>query len=42
MFAYAGGKVRTTKLGNLTEDELRAQVRQLLARGEAVPEPELS
>jgi hypothetical protein len=30
VFAYEGGQVRTTKLGNLTEDELRAQVRKIL------------
>jgi len=33
VFAYAGGKVMTTKLGNLTEDQLRAQVRRVLRRG---------
>ena len=30
VFAYEGGEVRTTKLGNLTEDELRVQVRKIL------------
>lgn len=29
VFAHAGGAVRTTKLGNLTEDQLRAQVERL-------------
>jgi hypothetical protein len=29
VFAHAGGDVRTTKLGNLTEDQLRAQVERL-------------
>jgi hypothetical protein len=29
VFAHAGGRVRTTKLGNLTEDQLRAQVERL-------------
>lgn len=29
VFAHAGGNVRTTKLGNLTEDQLRAQVERL-------------
>lgn len=29
VFAYPGGRVRTTKLGNLTEDQLRAQVRKI-------------
>lgn len=33
VFAYAGGKVRTTKLGNLTEDELRTQVRRISRPG---------
>ncbi len=33
VFAYEGGKVRTTKLGNLTEDDLRAQVRQIIRPG---------
>lgn len=33
VFAYEGGKVRTTKLGNLTEDQLRAQVRQIVRPG---------
>lgn len=31
VFAYAGGKVRDTRLGNLTEAELRTQIRALLA-----------
>ncbi len=30
VFAHEGGQIRTTKLGNLTEDELRAQVRAIL------------
>jgi peroxiredoxin len=30
VFAYPGGRVRTVKLGNLTEDQLREQVRKLL------------
>ena len=30
VFAYPGGKVRTTTLGNLTEDELRTEVRRTL------------
>jgi len=33
VFAYAGGKVRSTSLGNLTEDELRTKTRALLAGG---------
>jgi len=33
VFAYEGGETRTTKLGNLTEDELRAQVRQIIRPG---------
>lgn len=33
VFAYPGGRVRTTKLGNLTEDELRAQVRRIIRSG---------
>ena len=33
VFSAAGGRVRATKLGNLTEDELRAEVRKLIARG---------
>lgn len=32
VFSSAGGKVRASKLGNLTEDELRAEVRKLLRR----------
>jgi peroxiredoxin len=32
VFARKGGRVRTTKLGNLTEAELRAQVRAVLAK----------
>jgi peroxiredoxin len=32
VFARKGGRVRTTKLGNLTEGELRAQVRAVLAK----------
>ena len=32
VFARAGGRVRTTRLGNLTERELRAEVRKLLDR----------
>jgi hypothetical protein len=31
VFAYAGGKVRDTRLGNLTEAELRTHIRPLLA-----------
>jgi hypothetical protein len=30
VFSYPGGNVRTTKLGNLTEDQLRAQVRAIM------------
>jgi hypothetical protein len=33
VFSAAGGRVRTTKLGNLTEDELRAEVRKLKGGG---------
>lgn len=33
VFAYEGGRVRTTELGNLTEDELRAQVRRIVRPG---------
>jgi len=33
VFAYAGGKVRSTSLGNLTEEQLRAKTRALLAGG---------
>jgi hypothetical protein len=33
VFAYEGGKVRTTELGNLTEDQLRAQVRRIVRSG---------
>jgi len=33
VFAYEGGRVRTTELGNLTEDELRAQVRRIVGSG---------
>jgi len=33
VFAYAGGKVRSTSLGNLTEDELRTKTRALLTEG---------
>lgn len=32
VFAQAGGRVRTTRIGNLTEGQLRAEVRKLLAR----------
>ena len=32
VFARAGGRVRTTRLGNLTERELRAEVRKLVDR----------
>jgi hypothetical protein len=32
VLSYAGGKVRTTKLGNLTEEQLRAEVRGLVRR----------
>jgi AhpC/TSA family len=31
VFAYAGGKVRKTRLGNLTESQLRTELRALLA-----------
>ena len=31
VFAYAGGKVRNTRLGNLTEAQLRTELRALLA-----------
>ena len=31
VFAYAGGSVRTTRLGNLTEAQLRTETRALLA-----------
>ncbi len=33
VFARAGGKVRDTRLGNLTEAQLRAELRALLAEG---------
>ena len=33
VFSAAGGRVRTTKLGNLTEDELRAEVRKISREG---------
>ncbi|MBA3359249.1 MAG: redoxin domain-containing protein [Thermoleophilaceae bacterium] len=33
VFAYAGGKVRSTSLGNLTEAQLRTKTRALLAGG---------
>ena len=33
VFAFAGGKLRTTALGNLTEQELRSHVRALLRGG---------
>ena len=33
VFTYEGGKVRKTRLGNLTEAELRAEIRPLLAEG---------
>jgi hypothetical protein len=32
VFSYRGGRVRTTKLGNLTEDQLRAGARAILRR----------
>ncbi len=33
VFAKAGGRVRDSKLGNLTEDELRSEARRLVPRG---------
>jgi hypothetical protein len=32
VFARAGGRVSATKLGNLTEDELRRQASRLVSR----------
>lgn len=32
VFSYAGGRVRRTTLGNLSEDDLRAQIRRILPR----------
>ena len=40
VFSDAGGTVRGTKLGNLTEDELRGHVRKLVKRL-SVPSPTL-
>ena len=35
VFSTSGGTVRRVELGNLTEDQLRAYVRKLVARSEA-------
>ena len=35
VFSTPGGTVRRVELGNLTEDQLRAYVRKLVARSEA-------
>jgi hypothetical protein len=39
VFAYRGGRVRTTKLGNLTEAQLRAQTRAILHRPQRPARP---